>query len=239
MQLAEMSWTDAREMDVDAVLIPVGSTEQHGPHAALGTDWYLAEAVAARGEAKTDRTTLIAPTIPIGIAEEHREFTGTLWVSPDTFREVVRETVASLASHGWDRIIIVNGHGGNIDALAEICARIKRDHVATCVPFTWFQAIDLPPDVPMGHAGAIETAGMLAANPDGVHSDRIDDAAAEAASRWGNWVAGVNLAVDSHEFTENGVVGDPSVADATLGEALLDEAGTALAELIDSVATLS
>lgn len=235
MQLADMSWTDARDAEVDVVLLPVGSTEQHGPHSALGTDWYLAEAVAAHGENASDRDVLIAPTLPIGIAEEHRAFPGTLWVSPDTFRDTIYETVSSIAHHGWDRVVIVNGHGGNIDALAEVCARITREEIAMCVPFTWFQAIDLPPDVPMGHAGAIETAGLLASHPEAVDTGRVEEAAAGGAERWGRWVAGVNLAVDSHEFTDNGVVGDPTIADANLGTALLEDAGLALAELIDAL----
>lgn len=235
MDLAELSWTDARDADVDVVLLPVGSTEQHGPHAPLGTDWMLAEAVAERGVAASDRSALIAPTLPIGIAEEHGGFTGTLWVSPDTFRQSIREVVTSIAQHGWTRVIVVNGHGGNVDALGEVCAAITREGIARCVPFTWFQSIDLPADVPMGHAGAVETAAMLATRPDLVHEDRTEAAAAAAAERWGEWVAGVNLAVSSDEFTENGVVGDPSIADLELGESVLTEASEHLATVIDTI----
>lgn len=235
MALADMSWTDAHDADIDVVLLPVGSTEQHGPHAPLGTDWMLAEAVADRGADASDADVIVAPTLPIGISEEHRAFAGTLWVSPDTFRDMIRETVQSLAHHGWDRVIVVNGHGGNADALGEIAADITRGGGTTCVPFTWFQSIDLPADTPMGHAGAVETAGVMAIRPELVHPDRLAEASAQAAERWGKWVAGVNLAIDSDEFSENGVVGDPTVADAELGESILQEAENALVELIGAV----
>ncbi len=235
MELAELSWTDAREAEVDLVLLPVGSTEQHGPHAPLGTDRYLAEAVAERGDATTDHATVIAPTLPFGIAEEHRAFDGTMWLSPDTFRDAIRDAVESLAHHGWSTVVVVNGHGGNANALREVSAALTREDAATCVPFTWFDVIDLPAEVPMGHAGAVETAGMLATRPELVHEDLLEAASADAAERWGNWVAGVNIAVDTAEFSENGVVGNPAGADPELGRSLLDQAGSRLATLIDAL----
>ncbi|PSQ13813.1 creatininase, partial [Halobacteriales archaeon QS_7_69_60] len=91
MNLSESTWTDVRDADADAALLPVGSTEQHGPHAPLGVDAMTAEAVAEAGAERYanddgDREALVGPTIPVGVAEEHRAFDGTLWVSPDTFR---------------------------------------------------------------------------------------------------------------------------------------------------------
>ncbi len=235
MHLAELSWRDARDADVDVVLLPVGSTEQHGPHAPLGTDFYLAEAVAEHGVEASEHGALVAPTLPLGVAEEHRAFDGTMWLSPDTFRNTIREAVSGLAHHGWTEVVVVNGHGGNANALREVCAAITRSGTAACVPFTWFDAIELPADVPMGHAGAVETAGVLATRPELVHEDRLEGAAADAAERWGTWVAGVNLAVDTEEFSENGVVGDPTIADAELGQSALEEAGRRLATLIDAL----
>ena len=121
MQLSEATWPEIEDCESNLAVLPVGSTEQHGPHAPLGTDAKTAVAVAAAGvDTYRERTGVdvpIAPTIPVGVAAEHRAFDGTLWVSPDTFRAYVRETVASLAHHGFDRVVIVNGHGGNTDAL--------------------------------------------------------------------------------------------------------------------------
>ena len=229
MHLAETTWTDA-ERSADVALLPVGSTEQHGPHAPLGTDTLAAETVAGRGADAYDGEAAVAPAIPVGVSEEHRHFAGTLWVSPDTFRAYVRETVESLAHHGWDRVVLVNGHGGNVDALREVAARLTRDGVAYTAPFTWFDAVET--DLEMGHAGPMETSLLFATRPDLVREGRLEDAAAGGAARWGEWEAGVNLAYDSAEFSGNGVVGDPRKASEQQGAALLGAAGEGLAELM-------
>jgi creatinine amidohydrolase len=235
MHLSDVTWTDVRDADADLALLPVGSTEQHGPHAPLGTDAFHAETVAEAGADRYDGEVAVAPTVPVGVAEEHRAFAGTLWVSPDTFRAYVRETVASLAAHGVEGVVVVNGHGGNADPLREACARLARDGVVDAVPFTWFEAVDA--GVAMGHGGPVETALVRHVRPDAVREERLDDAAAGASDRWGEWVAGTNLAYDTDEFSENGVVGDPREGSAALGERLLAEAAAAIADLIDAVGT--
>lgn len=235
MRLAEIPSTAAGAATDSVALLPVGSTEQHGAHAPLGTDTVLAEAVATRGAAVSEAETVIAPAIPIGVSEEHRAFPGSLWITPDTFRAIVRETASSLAYHGWDRIVIVNGHGGNVAATEEVAARLTRDGTASTAAFTWFDAIDLPP-AEMGHGGPVETSALLAAAPDLVREEGIAESATGAADRWGRWVGGVNVAYDSDEFSESGIVGDPRDADATRGEELLAAAATNLATLIDDLA---
>ncbi|GGL70076.1 creatininase family protein [Halocalculus aciditolerans] len=235
MHLGDATWTDAADADPDVALLPVGSTEQHGPHAPLATDALTASAVADAAADRYDGELVVAPTLPVGVSEEHRDFPGTLWLTPDTFRASVRETIQSLVHHGWDRVIVVNGHGGNTDALAEVTATVSRHDDAYAVAFTWFDAVgDHSKD--MGHAGPLETAFLRHVHPELVHEDRIEDAAAGASPRWGDWVAGVNLAHDSHEFSENGVVGDPRDGDAERGEELETLAADALVELARAVA---
>ncbi|WP_053947196.1 creatininase family protein [Halolamina sediminis] len=239
MRLADATWTDVRDADAELAVLPVGSTEGHGPHAPLGTDAFTAETVAEAGadayEAETGETVLVAPTVPVGISEEHRAFDGTLWVSPDTFRAYVREIVESLAaSDGPDAVVLVNGHGGNVDALREVAARLTRDEVARVAPFTWFEAVG-EHSSDMGHAGPLETAFLRHDRPELVHEDRIDEAREGGSERWGDWVSGVNLAVDSDEFSENGVVGDPGEGDAERGAELAELAAAALVDLLDAV----
>ncbi|WP_280586075.1 creatininase family protein [Halorubrum sp. Boch-26] len=249
MRLADATWTDVRDADVDVAFVPVGSTEQHGPHAPLGTDTLDAVAVAEAGAttyegAAADRDAsgesagevAVAPPIPVGVAEEHRAFDGTMWVSPDAFRAYVREAAESLPHHGVDRVVFVNGHGGNVEALAEVARLFSRDdaHDGYAVAFTWFEAVGEHAG-DMGHAGPLETALLRATAPDLVREDRVAAASEGAADRWGEWVSGVNLAHDSDAFTENGVVGDPTAGDAERGEALLDLASDALAELAAAV----
>ena len=246
MNLADATWTDVRDADIDVAFVPVGSTEQHGPHAPLGTDTLDAVAVAKAGATAYETAdgsngpvtddVAVAPPIPVGVAEEHRAFDGTMWVSPDTFRAYVREAAASLAHHGIDRVVFVNGHGGNVEALAEVARCFSRDdaHEGYAVAFTWFDAVGEHAS-DMGHAGPLETALLRATNPELVREDRIEEARAGAADRWGEWVSGVNLAHDADAFTANGAVGDPGDGDAERGELLLELAGDALAELAVAV----
>jgi len=235
MKLVDSTWTDADAVETDLAVVPVGSVEQHGPHAPLGTDAFNAETVAEAGAAAYDGEVVVAPPISVGVSAEHRQFTGTLWVSEETFRRYVRETVQSLAAHGWNRVVLVNGHGGNVAALSEVAGTIVRHDEAYAVPFTWFEAVgDHASD--MGHAGPLETALLRHVHPDLVREERVEAAREGAAERWGDWRSHVNLAVDSAEFTENGVVGDPAEGDADRGAELLDLAATALASLLDAVA---
>lgn len=235
MRLAEATATDAAALDTELAVLPVGSTEQHGPHAPLATDTLNAEAVAAAGVEAYEGDVIIAPTIPYGISAEHRAFAGTLWLAPDTFRAVVRETIDTLAHHGWRRVVVVNGHGGNTAAIREVAADVTRSGDAYAVGFTWFDAVGEHRSR-MGHAGPLETAMLRHHHPDLVREDRVEAARDGGSDRWGDWVAGVNLAHDSEAFTGNGVVGDPATGDAELGAELTELAADALAELLAAVA---
>lgn len=234
MQLAEATWTEVDDADAEVALLPVGSTEQHGPHAPLGTDTLAAEAVAAEAADRLPADEiLVAPPIPVGVSEEHRHFAGTMWVSEDAFRAYVREAAASLAEHGLEEIVYVNGHGGNVHALREVAGRLTRDGVARAVPFTWFEAVEAEE---MGHAGPLETGLVRHVAPELVREDRVDEAVAGASQGWGEWVSGVNLAFDSAEFTASGVVGDPREGDAERGATLLDGAAEGLIALLEAMA---
>lgn len=233
MILNTATWTEVADLETDLAVLPVGSTEQHGPHAPVGTDTMTAEAVAKAGAGAYDGEVVVAPNVDIGVSEEHRHFPGSLWVSEDTFRAYVRETIESLAFHGFDRVVLVNGHGGNTAALREVASGFSRETDGYAVPFTWFDAVDV--DVPMGHAGGRETALLRAVAPETIREEEVDAAAADASDRWGDWVSGVNLAFDTDEFTENGVVGDPREGTADLGERMLEEAARALVDLLDAL----
>jgi creatinine amidohydrolase len=240
MRLAETTWCDAGDTETDLAVVPVGSTEQHGPHAPLGTDTMAARAVAEAGIERYDGEAVLTPAVPVGVSVEHAQFPGTLSVGADTFRSYVSDVVESLASHGWDRVVVVNGHGGNVDALREVCGSLTRAETAYTVPFTWFDAIDLDQFTDldgesMGHAGAVETSLVLHVCAKCVEKGQVEAARDGGASTWGEYRHGVNLAYDSAEFTENGVVGDPTVGSAELGTQLLAVAGKQLADLFETV----
>jgi creatinine amidohydrolase len=226
--LADASTADAAALlaDAEVALLPTGATEQHGPHLPLGTDTRAATAVATR----LDREDcVVLPPVPIGVSDHHRQFPGTLSVSPDTFAAYVRETVESLAAHGLRKVVVVNGHGGNDDALRRVARALRADGTAFVVPWNWWSNRDADHEElfgrsHVGHAGAAETSVVRALAPDLVDGEAIDDADAGSGDVWGVHVAGAMVLDDAADFSDNGVVGVPSEGSAAAGERLLDGA---------------
>lgn len=129
---------------------------------------------------------MVASAVPVGIAEEHRQFTETLWISESTFNSYVRDIVGSLARHRFDRTVLVNGRGGNVAALREVAGRIIRHDEAFAVPFTWFDEVG-EHSSRTGHGGPLETALLQHSNPNAVREDRLREAVENGSDRWGDW----------------------------------------------------
>jgi len=147
-------------------VIPVGSTEQHGPHLATGTDAALVTAIAERGAAAASRPDkiLLAPTLAYGASDHHLPFGATLSLRVETFQRVLADLLSSAARAGCRRVFILNGHGGNTAACAIAAAEASREHGLLCASAIYSQLLEpgsVAAPVP-GHAGQFETSLMLA-----------------------------------------------------------------------------
>ncbi len=117
MLLAKSTWPEIEAFlgRSTAVVIPIGSNEQHGPTGLLGTDWMCPEIIAH--EAQSGADILVAPTFNIGMAQHHLGFPGTISLKPSTFIAAVGDWARSLGGHGFTRIYFLNGHGGNVASI--------------------------------------------------------------------------------------------------------------------------
>ena len=241
--LANLSSPETRELlpQIELVLIPVGAHEQHGPNIAVSTDTVSADALCRAAAALLGPRVAVAPAVPWGISWHHMAFPGTITLRPATLIAVLEDIVGSLHAHGFERFLVVNGHGGNSAVITAAVEQIKHD---TGVPLLAAifgyaliaeQARQLLPPEGIGHGGADEAALVMAVDP---HKGKPHAAAgpeltgiqAESAALLRAY--GGLLARPYHEVTRNGVTGDASSAAPEIGRQILDGSARRLAEIV-------
>jgi creatinine amidohydrolase len=229
--LADLTWTEVRELapQVKVVLLPVGSCEQHGHGMALATDITLATAVCREVSRRLYPSVLVAPPLPWGLSDHHLGFPGTISLHPETFYAVIRDVITSLLGHGFRRFLLVNGHGGNIALDDVVCVRLRRE---TDVDFVAALTYFLLSPEPVGHAGEVEASYALALAPELVKRARLTPGysvgglpdLAPAVAPWA-----------FHEMTQTGNIGDPTLATAEQGHALLAPMLDRLCEIVTAI----
>ena len=246
--MGELTWLEARERlkEVDMVLLPVGSIEQHGSHLPLDTDAfdaeYLAQQVAA---ACSEPKPLVLPLISYGVSYHHDDFTGTMSITNETLSRLVYEIGMSAARNGFNKIVIINGHGGNVPSLKFAAQMINRDaHIFVCVDTGETSDPDVldlaetPNDV---HAGEIETSVSLAIRPYLVKLDRAKKYVPKFSSRYLNFSSkrSVEWYARTAKISRNGVLGDPSKASKEKGEKMWAIMVKNLVELVEDLKALT
>jgi creatinine amidohydrolase len=158
------------------VVLPLGATEQHGPHLPTGTDALLATEVAERAvaiaAAKATRSFVVAPSLRVGASDHHHPFGGTLSLGPETLLSVVLDVAHSVVRAGGRRLVLINGHGGNTGVCHAAAAAASSRWDVAVAHLDYWTVLDAGADpaaddtpVP-GHAGAFETSMVLAVRPE-------------------------------------------------------------------------
>lgn len=224
-----------------AVMLPVASMEQHGPHLPVGVDTILCEGVcrAAAERIRHQTPVIVAPTLWCGMAEHHMAFGGTFTFGIPTYRAVLIAFLKSIERAGFKRVAIVNGHGGNVSALNAFLPDLVRETSVDLVATTYFE-LALPAlggiledQNSVLHACELETSLMMVLAPGTVKQDRIADAAGPNFTNSRDvLMPAVQRFRSLKSFTANGVVGDPRRASRAKGEALLEACSKLLGDMI-------
>jgi len=239
-------------------VLPVAATEQHGPHLPLRVDSALVDGVIAHAlpHIAPEVPVLFLPTQAVGFSPEHTQFAGTLTLKAETVIRLWTEIGESVAASGVKRMVIFNSHGGQV-GLMDVVARDLRARLGMLVySVNWF---GLPLTAPDGsdvnalfsahehrfgiHAGDIETSMMLALRPDLVDMAQAENFASSSEARarqfpiLGNGKS-AKLGWQMQDYNPMGAVGNSAAATAGKGQAVLQAAGLALAQLLGEINAL-
>jgi len=206
--LPDLSWTEVDRAARRAVLVPLGSLEQHGPHLPLDTDTRIARAVAGRAAAGRHGVA-VAPAITIGASGEHAGFPGTLSIGTPALTELLVE-LGRDASRDWEAMLLVNAHGGNRDAVQAALARLRAEGRRVGA----FHVTAAGGDA---HAGQTETSLLLHLDPGSVRIGLAEPGELAPAHELMDRLRSEGV----RAVSSNGVLGDPAGASATEGERLL------------------
>jgi mycofactocin system creatininase family protein len=209
VELAPATWPQVEATGGRSILaLPLGSLEQHGPHLPLDTDSRVALAVAS-GLATRRLDVAVAPVVAYGASGEHADFPGTLLVGHDILADLIVELVRS-ARHSFSGVVVISGHGGNADALGTVRRRTTEEGDDVVV---WQAA----PEHGDAHAGRTETSLMLAIDPTVVRMERAEAGCTDPLSDLLPRLRRNGV----RPVSSNGVLGDPTGANAAEGSAIL------------------
>ena len=247
----ELNTLDFAGLDPDKTIaiLPIASTEQHGPHLPIATDVAIANGMLAefRAQLPDDLTTLVLPTQEIGKANEHIYGPGTLSFGPEILIPAWTAIGSKVAEAGVRKLVIVNSHGGNVDIMSIVARELRVRHQMAVVSTQWGrfgnpEGMISDHEQKFGiHGGDVETSLMLHFRPDLVRMENAQNfvSKAEWMKEWSRFLQPLpphSLAWIAHDLNENGVVGDASNGTAKKGEAICKHQVAGFIEMLHDLA---
>ena len=243
MNLAELSWPQIDALDRNTpVVIPIAAVEQHGHHLPVHTDSFLCGEVIRRVSERLAGRALFTPLMWLGNSHHHMDFAGTISASPRVYIDMLLDLAEDMLTHGFKRLVFVNGHGGNIipghQAIFELRQRHRNrsDLLLLFSPYWDFGE----PDVEkfglvqgrVGHAGEYETSMMLKLRP-----DLVADISKLETVEFGFDFDPAYRGWTTKDRSETGHIGSPQLATSEKGEHLFETFSGGLVEFLEKVAT--
>jgi creatinine amidohydrolase len=218
------------------VIVPVGSTEQHGPHLPVDTDIHQAFEIAVRAaQAVEGFRVVVAPPIWSGFSPHHMGFVGAISLRMQTFANLITDVCASIYAHGFRKIVLLNGHGGNMGVLTSTAMELSRRDISVAVITYWrlidhaLKEVGESPLGGMAHAGEAETSLQLYLRPELVETSFTPAEYRKPIANLGvpdmRSPSKVFFGMDDfRRDTMHGVAGDPNFANAEKGQKFLEAA---------------
>lgn len=239
MRFHEMTWPTIREIRRDqcVVVAPIAACEQHSLHLPTFTDTILVTGVAEALEQKLPHQVLLLPTLWLGASHHHLRFGGTLSARVELHIEILCDLLTPLLQEGFQRLLLLNGHGGNIDTMQVALRKLQpqwRNRLLTAGSY-WdiaqaeLAAIAEGPRKIMGHACEMETSMMLALRPDLV---RLELRRNDNSRYHDDALRGLYVADDMKQATQQGSVGYSELATAEKGRRMIEAAAGRCAEVV-------
>ncbi|MEM6553588.1 MAG: creatininase family protein [Planctomycetota bacterium] len=238
-----MQWMDMRRDEIDAVdrdtpvIVPTAAIEQHSLHLPVSTDTTIVTGICRRVEAQSPGDVLVTPTLWLGCSRHHRDYPGTLTTQLDHFSASLFDVVNSVLHAGFRKVLILNGHGGNGAILSVTLEKLQHAHPDRLLIAASYWDIAGPAMAEvrrssaggMGHAGEMETAVMLALDPEHVDMSRAAKDGIQTGSGFthvdmlglGSGPGYVSRVRPFEAMSNHGGLGDPTGATAEHGEAFL------------------
>jgi creatinine amidohydrolase len=226
---------EIEESKTDLAVLPIGSTEQHGHHLPVGTDFLIAQAVAEKAAERLGAWLL--PALPVSTCPEHRGKRGSVWMQPETFMRMLEELAECLRAQGFRRLAIVLGHGGIFAAVPAVrginagnsgIRVIKADLTAFAADFAHEGLLECADNL---HACEYETSLMLHLHEELVRMDRAVDCVPHVPRDYLNYAP-------IFRFCPDGVWGKPTLASKEKGERILKKLVDRTVEYIDAVSDI-